>query len=68
MIIHAQNEYSTTPGYELDSVLNQLHRPHVLKIYPKLGNSIRDGHNLVFLGIKTWEADVFKFLDENLRR
>ena len=68
MIIHAQNDYSVTPGYALDSVMTQLNKPHVLKIYPKFGNTASDGHSLIFLSIETWEADVFKFLDENLKR
>jgi hypothetical protein len=69
MIIHAQNDYSsTTPGYALDSVMNQPNKPHVLKIYPKFGTTLSEGHNLIFLSIETWEADVFKFLNENLRR
>jgi dienelactone hydrolase len=67
MIVHAQNDYSTNPGYALDSVMNQLNKPHILKIYPRFGLSVNEGHNLVFLSIETWEADVFKFLDENLK-
>ena len=67
MIIHAQNDYSVNPGYVLDSVMNRLHKPHVLKIYPKFGNSASEGHGLIFQGIEIWEADVFKFLDESLR-
>jgi carboxymethylenebutenolidase len=69
MITHAQNDYSsTTPGYALDSVMNQLNKPHVLKIYLKFGNTVSEGHNLIFLSIETWEADVFKFLGESLQR
>ena len=67
MIIHAQNDYSVTPGYALDSVMTQLNKPHVLKIYPKFSNTVSDGHSLIFLSIETWKADVFKFLDENLK-
>jgi len=67
MIIHAHNDYSLNPGYGLDSVLNQMHKPHLLKIYPEFGKSNREGHNLVFLNSKMWEADVFKFLDEILK-
>jgi dienelactone hydrolase len=67
MIIHAQNDYSTNPGYALDSVMNQLNKPHILKIYPKFGNSPFEGHNLISLSIETWEADVFKFLNESIR-
>jgi dienelactone hydrolase len=68
MIIHAQNDYSTTPGYALDSALNLLHKPHLLIIYPRFGNSANQAHNLIFLSSRTWEADVFKFLSENLQR
>jgi dienelactone hydrolase len=68
MIIHAQNDHSTTPGYALDSVLNHIRKPHLLKIYPKFGNTANQAHNIIFLSPQTWEADVFKFLDENLRR
>jgi dienelactone hydrolase len=67
MIIHAQNDYSLKPGYGLDSVLNQMHKPHLLKIYPDSGKSNREGHNMVFLNSKMWEADVLKFLDEILK-
>ena len=53
MIIHAQNDYSTNPGYAIDSVLKLLDKSHILKIYPKFGNSVIDGHALLFLGIET---------------
>jgi carboxymethylenebutenolidase len=66
MIIQVQNDYSTNPGYSLDSVLNQLHKKHILEIYPAFGNSANEGHNAIFLNSKIWEADVFKFLEENL--
>jgi len=66
MMIHAQNDYSTNPGYSLGSVLNGLNKPHLLKIYPKFGNSVNEGHGLVFLSTETWEEDVFKFLDKYL--
>jgi carboxymethylenebutenolidase len=68
MIIHAQNDYSTTPGYALDSVMNKLNKQHILKIYPKFGETANEGHNLIFNSIPTWEEDVFKFLHESLRR
>ena len=65
MIIHAQNDYSISPGYSLDSVLNRLQKPHLLVIYPSFGNSANQGHNLIFLNTKIWERDVFRFLAEN---
>jgi dienelactone hydrolase len=68
MIIHAQNDYSLNPGYSLDSLLNQLQKPHLLEIYPRFGHSADEGHNMIFLDTKIWERDVFKFLAENLGR
>jgi dienelactone hydrolase len=67
MIIHAQNDYSINPGYELDSVMNQHKRPHILKVYPSFGNSTYQAHNLIFLNPPIWEADVFEFLQEYIR-
>jgi carboxymethylenebutenolidase len=67
MIIHAKNDYSTIPGYALDSVMNQLKNTHLLKIYPEFGNSVNQAHNLIFLDPSIWEADVFGFLQKNLR-
>jgi len=67
LFIHAQNDYSTTPGYELDSILNGLNKPHELKIYSKFGNTADEGHNMIFRSTNTWEEDVFKFLKDNLR-
>jgi dienelactone hydrolase len=68
MIIHAQNDYSLNPGYALDSIRKQEHKPCLLKIYPKIGNTKRDGHNLIFQSIETWEADVFAFLSKSFQR
>jgi dienelactone hydrolase len=67
MFIHARNDYSTNPGYAMDSVMNRLHKKHELKIYPKFGTSANEGHNMIFQSTKTWEAYVFSFLDLNLR-
>jgi carboxymethylenebutenolidase len=62
MIVHAQNDYSVTPGYALDSMLNILDKPHLLKIYPAFGNSKTEGHNILFLSTDSWETDVLRFL------
>lgn len=66
--IHAANDYSVNPGKELDSRLEQLGKPHRLKIYPPIGRTPDDGHNFPFLGVSIWEPDVFAFLDEHTRR
>jgi dienelactone hydrolase len=67
MMIYAQNDYSINPGIALDSVLNQINRPHRLRIYPAFGRSQQEGHNLIFLDTEAWEADVFRFLKESMK-
>jgi dienelactone hydrolase len=66
--IHAENDYSIAPGPALAAEMQRLGNPHALKIYPPFGADTRAGHNLVFRSVRTWEADVFAFLDANLRR
>jgi len=66
MLIYAQNDYSLKPAYGLDSVMNLAGKQHILKIYPKIGNSQVEGHNMVFLDPDLWEEDVFKFLHQYL--
>jgi dienelactone hydrolase len=66
--IHAANDYSVAPGKALDARLQQLGKPHLLKIYPPIGQTADDGHAFPFLGVRIWEPDVFAFLDEHMRR
>ena len=40
---------------------------YVLKIYPPVGRTADDGHNLLYLAIPQWEHDVFGFLDEHVK-
>lgn len=68
LFIHAANDYSTAPGQALAAEMQRLGKVHALKIYPPFGADARAGHNLVFGSVGTWEADVFAFLDQHLRR
>jgi carboxymethylenebutenolidase len=68
MLIHAANDYSTAPGYALAGELERLHKPHLLKIYPPVGRTSEEGHNLLYLAIPQWEDDVLKFLDEHVKQ
>jgi dienelactone hydrolase len=68
MLIHAANDYDITPGRDLAAELEHLHKPHVLKIYPAVGKTPDDGHNVGYNSISVWEDEVFRFLDENVRR
>ena len=68
LFIHAENDYSRAPGSALAAEMQRLGKRHALKMYPPYGADTRAGHNLVFRSVRTWEADVFAFLDEHLRR
>lgn len=68
MLTHAANDYSTSAGPALGAELERLHKPHVLKIYPPVGQTPEDGHNLLYEAIPLWEEDVFHFLDAHVKR
>jgi dienelactone hydrolase len=68
MLVYAANDFDTTPGKDITAELDQLHKSHLLKIYPAIGKSSDDGHNLLYLGMSEWEPDVFEFLDANVKR
>lgn len=68
MLIHTQNDYDTTPGTILAAELERLHKPHLLKIYPPVGQSTSEGHNFLYTDIPLWEPDVFQFLDEHVKK
>ena len=67
MLIHAENDYSTAAGRALAEELERLHKPHSSKIYPKVGLTSDDGHNMLYENIPAWEDDVFKFLDQHVK-
>ena len=64
MLIHAANDYGTSPGRDLAAELEYLHHSHVLKIYPAFGKTADDGHNAIYNSVSMWESDVFDFLGE----
>jgi carboxymethylenebutenolidase len=66
--IHAENDYSLSSGKVLDARREQIGKPHRLKIYPPIGETVDDGHDFLHLGVNIWEPDVFAFLDENMRK
>ena len=68
MLVHAANDYDTTPGKDIAAELDRLHKSHQLKIYPAVGKTSDDGHNFVYLAVPEWESDVFRFLDANVKR
>jgi dienelactone hydrolase len=66
-ILHAENDYSTNPGRVLDAELARLGKPHRLKIYPPVGRTPDEGHDLPNNSVAMWEPDVFAFLDSIMR-
>ena len=67
-LIHAANDYSIAPGQAMAAELARLKRSYQLNIYPPVGNTPAAGHNAVHTDIATWEVDVFRFLDQHVRR
>jgi carboxymethylenebutenolidase len=67
MLVYAANDFDTTPGKDISAQLDRLHKSHVLKIYPAIGKTSEDGHNLLYLSFPEWKPDVFQFLDENVK-
>lgn len=66
--IHAANDYSVAPGEALAAEMARLGKPQRVKIYPPVGRTADEGHRLIYLGVTTWEPDVFAFLDERMRQ
>jgi carboxymethylenebutenolidase len=66
--IHAENDYSLSSGKVLDARREMIGKPHRLKIYPPIGDTVDQGHDFVHLGVNIWEPDVFAFLGDNMRR
>jgi carboxymethylenebutenolidase len=66
--IHAENDYSLSSGTVLDARRELIGKPHRLKIYPPIGDTVDEGHDFLHLGVNIWEADVFAFLGDNTRR
>jgi dienelactone hydrolase len=68
MLTHAENDYDTSAGRALAEELARLHKPYVLKIYPPVGLTQDDGHGMLYTDIPAWEDDVFKFLDQHVKK
>jgi dienelactone hydrolase len=68
LFIHPANDYSTEPGKTLAAEMQRRGTPHLLKIYPAVGKTPREGHNSVlYRAVSLWEKDVFGFLDTHVR-
>ena len=65
--IYAANDYSITPGEILNTEMARREKVHRLKLFPAFGQTAKEGHWFVYLGVATWEQDVFAFLDPIMR-
>jgi dienelactone hydrolase len=68
LFIQAANDYSTAASRDLAAELERLRKPYLVKVYPPVGKSAEDGHNLIYTDISLWEDDVLTFLEEGLTR
>jgi carboxymethylenebutenolidase len=66
LFIFAENDYSTNPGKVLSAEMARLNKTQQLKIYPALGQTPAEGHDLIYGGVQSWENDVFAFLKKYL--
>ena len=66
--IHATNDYTVASAEALGSEMTRLGKPNRVKIYPAVGNTPEEGHDFIDLGVRTWEADVFGFLNQYVRQ
>jgi len=67
LLMHAANDYSTASGKALAEEMQRLGKPHELKLYPAVGKTADEGHNFLFHSVRTWETDVFTFLDRHVK-
>ena len=67
LLTHAENDYGSGAGRALAVELERLHKPYILKIYPPVGLTSDDGHNMLYENIPAWESDVFDFLDQHVK-
>jgi dienelactone hydrolase len=64
-LAYAANDVSVAPGRVLAAELARRGKPHRLAIYPAVGRTAAEGHDLVYRRPSAWERDVFDFLREH---
>jgi hypothetical protein len=67
MLVQAADDFSTAPSRELANELDRLHKPHLLKIDPPVGEKPDEGDNFLYTWINQFEDDVFRFLDGHVK-
>ncbi len=65
--IQAENDFDLAPSRALSAEMQRAGKPFQLKIYPPYGTGQQDGHDFCVKGVDIWGADVFPFLEANVR-
>ncbi|MGH9702204.1 MAG: alpha/beta hydrolase family protein [Candidatus Acidiferrales bacterium] len=60
----AENDYDLSPSRTLSEEMKNAGKLFQLKMYPRFGDSVQDGHNFGYFGGSVWGDDVFRFLEE----
>ncbi len=63
LFVYAANDYSTAAGEAMVGERARLGKPGELEIYPAVGRTPAEGHDLVHRAVPLWEDDVFGRLD-----
>ena len=62
---HAANDYDLSPTRSLSAAMKDAGKQFEMKIYPKYGKSVGDGHTFGYFGSAVWADDVFRFLNRH---
>ena len=65
--IQAENDQDLSPSRVLASEMQQLGKPHKVKIFLPFGKTAEDGHSFGYYGGEIWGPEVFAFLRETMR-
>lgn len=65
--IQAENDQDLSPSRVLAAEMQQLGKPHKIKIFPPFGKTAEDGHSFGYYGGEIWGPEVFAFLRETMR-
>jgi len=64
----AENDYDLSPSKTLSEAMKDAGKPFQIKVYPRYGESVQDGHTFGYFGGAVWADDVFRFLEEHCRK
>ncbi len=64
--IQAENDQDLSPSRVLAAEMQQVGKPHKIKIFPPFGKTAEDGHSFGYFGGEIWGLEVFAFLRETM--